>query len=55
MGLLRVGWRALGESAALSLNEEPDAKEVMDLIKAEGRKAIALPGDPLALRWTRCW
>jgi NAD(P)-dependent dehydrogenase (short-subunit alcohol dehydrogenase family) len=25
--------------------EEPDAKEVIDLIKAEGRKAIALPGD----------
>jgi NAD(P)-dependent dehydrogenase (short-subunit alcohol dehydrogenase family) len=25
--------------------EEPDAKEVIELIKAEGRKAIALPGD----------
>jgi NAD(P)-dependent dehydrogenase (short-subunit alcohol dehydrogenase family) len=25
--------------------EEPDAKEVIDLIKAEGRKAVALPGD----------
>ncbi len=25
--------------------EEPDAKEVVDLIRAEGRKAIALPGD----------
>jgi NAD(P)-dependent dehydrogenase (short-subunit alcohol dehydrogenase family) len=25
--------------------EEPDAKEVIDLIKSEGRKAIALPGD----------
>jgi hypothetical protein len=25
--------------------EEPDAQEVIALIKAEGRKAIALPGD----------
>jgi NAD(P)-dependent dehydrogenase (short-subunit alcohol dehydrogenase family) len=25
--------------------EEPDAKEVIDLIKKEGRKAIAIPGD----------
>jgi NAD(P)-dependent dehydrogenase (short-subunit alcohol dehydrogenase family) len=25
--------------------EEPDAKEVIDLIKAEGRKAVAIPGD----------
>jgi NAD(P)-dependent dehydrogenase (short-subunit alcohol dehydrogenase family) len=25
--------------------EEPDAKEVVELIKAEGRKAVALPGD----------
>jgi NAD(P)-dependent dehydrogenase (short-subunit alcohol dehydrogenase family) len=25
--------------------EEPDAREVIDLIKAEGRKAIPLPGD----------
>ncbi|HVT90717.1 MAG TPA: SDR family oxidoreductase [Tepidisphaeraceae bacterium] len=25
--------------------EEPDAKEVIDLIKAEGRRAVALPGD----------
>jgi short-subunit dehydrogenase len=25
--------------------EEPDAREVIELIKAEGRKAIALPGD----------
>jgi len=26
-------------------NEEPDAKEVIALIKAEGRKAVAIPGD----------
>src|ERR1700728_5299081 len=25
--------------------EEPDAKEVIDLIRKEGRKAIAIPGD----------
>jgi NAD(P)-dependent dehydrogenase (short-subunit alcohol dehydrogenase family) len=25
--------------------EEPDAKEVIELIKAEGRKAVAIPGD----------
>ena len=25
--------------------EEPDAREVVDLIKAEGRKAVAIPGD----------
>ncbi len=25
--------------------EEPDAKEVITLIEAEGRKAIAIPGD----------
>ena len=26
-------------------NEEPDAKEVIELIRAEGRKGIAIPGD----------
>lgn len=26
-------------------NEEPDAQEVISLIKAEGRKAVAIPGD----------
>ncbi len=37
------------EGADVAINyfptEETDAKEVIDLIKAEGRKAIALPGD----------
>ena len=37
------------EGADVAINyfptEEPDAKEVIALIKAEGRKAIALPGD----------
>jgi NAD(P)-dependent dehydrogenase (short-subunit alcohol dehydrogenase family) len=36
-----------GADVAISYypTEEPDAKEVIALIKAEGRKAIALPGD----------
>lgn len=37
------------EGADVAINylpaEEPDAREVIELIKAEGRKAIALPGD----------
>jgi NAD(P)-dependent dehydrogenase (short-subunit alcohol dehydrogenase family) len=37
------------EGADVAINyfptEEPDAKEVIDLIKAEGRKGFALPGD----------
>ena len=37
------------EGADVAINylpaEEPDAKEVIDLIKAAGRKAIAIPGD----------
>jgi NADP-dependent 3-hydroxy acid dehydrogenase YdfG len=37
------------ESAEVAINylpaEEPDAKEVIELIRAEGRKAAALPGD----------
>jgi NAD(P)-dependent dehydrogenase (short-subunit alcohol dehydrogenase family) len=37
------------EGADVAINylptEEPDAQEVIELIKAEGRKAIALPGD----------
>jgi NAD(P)-dependent dehydrogenase (short-subunit alcohol dehydrogenase family) len=37
------------EGADVAINyyptEEPDAKEVIDLIRKEGRKAIALPGD----------
>ncbi len=36
-----------GADVAISYypTEEPDAKEVMDLIRAAGRKAVALPGD----------
>src|SRR5947209_9847665 len=37
------------EGADVAINyfptEEPDAREVIALIKAEGRKAIAIPGD----------
>ncbi|MGO4264034.1 SDR family NAD(P)-dependent oxidoreductase, partial [Lysobacter sp. TAB13] len=37
------------EGADVAINyhpdEEPDAREVIELIKAEGRMAIALPGD----------
>ena len=37
------------EGADVAINyfptEEPDAKEVIDLIRAEGRKAVAIPGD----------
>jgi len=36
-----------GADVAISYypSEEPDAREVIDLIKREGRKAVALPGD----------
>jgi NAD(P)-dependent dehydrogenase (short-subunit alcohol dehydrogenase family) len=41
--------RVTREGADVAINyfptEEPDAQEVIALIKAEGRKAIALPGD----------
>src|SRR5471032_202019 len=37
------------EGADVAINyyptEEPDAREVIELIKAEGRKAVAIPGD----------
>jgi len=37
------------EGADVAINyfptEEPDANEVIDLIKAEGRLAVAIPGD----------
>ena len=29
----------------LSAGEEPDAREVVELVRAEGRKAVAIPGD----------
>lgn len=44
-----------GADVAISYldSEEPDAKEVIDLIEAEGRKAIALPGDIMEEAWCR--
>jgi len=47
------------EGADVAINyfpsEEPDAKEVIELIKAEGRKAIALPGDLREEAFARSW
>jgi NAD(P)-dependent dehydrogenase (short-subunit alcohol dehydrogenase family) len=42
-----IAYAREGADVAISYypTEEPDAKEVMALIRAEGRKAIALPGD----------
>jgi NAD(P)-dependent dehydrogenase (short-subunit alcohol dehydrogenase family) len=42
-----IAYAREGADVAISYypTEEPDAKEVIQLIKAEGRKAIALPGD----------
>jgi hypothetical protein len=46
-----------GADVAISYlpQEEPDATEVTDLIKGEGRKAIALPGDIKDEAWCRSW
>ena len=42
-----IAYAREGADVAISYypTEEPDAKEVIELIRAEGRKAIALPGD----------
>ena len=42
-----IAYAREGADVAISYfpTEEPDAKEVIELIEAEGRKAIALPGD----------
>src|SRR6201996_6863623 len=42
-----IAYAREGADVAISYypTEEPDAREVIELIKAEGRKAIALPGD----------
>ncbi|WP_077967154.1 SDR family oxidoreductase [Ensifer adhaerens] len=44
-----------GADVAISFlpEEEPDAKEVIELIEAEGRKALALPGDVKDEEWCR--
>lgn len=42
-----IAYAREGADVAISYypTEEPDAREVIELIKAEGRKAIPLPGD----------
>jgi short chain dehydrogenase len=42
-----IAYAREGADVAISYypSEEPDAREVIQLIKAEGRKAIAIPGD----------
>jgi NAD(P)-dependent dehydrogenase (short-subunit alcohol dehydrogenase family) len=42
-----IAYAREGADVAISYypSEEPDAKEVIDLIQKEGRKAVALPGD----------
>lgn len=44
-----------GADVAISYlpDEEPDAKEVLELIEEEGRKALALPGDIKEESWCR--
>jgi NAD(P)-dependent dehydrogenase (short-subunit alcohol dehydrogenase family) len=44
-----------GADVAISYlpDEEPDAQEVMKLIEADGRKAVALPGDITDEAWCR--
>jgi NAD(P)-dependent dehydrogenase (short-subunit alcohol dehydrogenase family) len=50
-----IAYAREGADVAISYypTEEPDAKEVIELIKAEGRKAIALPGDIRDAAWCR--
>ena len=50
-----IAYAREGADVAISYypTEEPDAREVIELIKAEGRKAIALPGDIRDAAWCR--
>lgn len=50
-----IAYAREGADLAISYypTEEPDAKEVIELIKAEGRKAIPLPGDIRDAAWCR--
>jgi NAD(P)-dependent dehydrogenase (short-subunit alcohol dehydrogenase family) len=47
------------EGADVAINyfttEEPDEKEVIELIKAEGRVAVAIPGDLRDKNFARNW
>jgi len=42
-----IAYAREGADVAISFypTEEPDAREVVELIKAEGRKAVPIPGD----------
>jgi NAD(P)-dependent dehydrogenase (short-subunit alcohol dehydrogenase family) len=50
-----IAYAREGADVAISYypTEEPDAKEVIELIKAEGRKAIPLPGDIRDATWCK--
>jgi NAD(P)-dependent dehydrogenase (short-subunit alcohol dehydrogenase family) len=50
-----IAYAREGADVAISYlpSEEPDAKQVIALIEAEGRKAIALPGDVTDEGWCR--
>ncbi|GHA10891.1 dehydrogenase [Devosia pacifica] len=50
-----IAYAREGADVAISYlpSEEADASEVVELIKAEGRKAIALPGDVCEEAWCR--
>src|SRR5205085_208094 len=46
-GVAAIAYAREGADVAINYfpTEEPDAKEVIDLIKAAGRNAVAIPGD----------
>jgi NAD(P)-dependent dehydrogenase (short-subunit alcohol dehydrogenase family) len=50
-----IAYAREGADVAISYlpSEEPDAKQVIALIEAEGRKAVALPGDVTDEAWCR--
>jgi NAD(P)-dependent dehydrogenase (short-subunit alcohol dehydrogenase family) len=50
-----IAYAREGADVAISYypTEEPDAKQVIELIKAEGRKAIALPGDLREMKYCK--
>jgi NAD(P)-dependent dehydrogenase (short-subunit alcohol dehydrogenase family) len=50
-----IAYAREGADVAISYypTEEPDAKQVIELIKAEGRKAIAIPGDLREMKYCK--
>jgi NAD(P)-dependent dehydrogenase (short-subunit alcohol dehydrogenase family) len=52
-----IAYAREGADVAISYypTEEPDAREVIELIKAEGRKAIPMPGDLREEKYCRTW